>query len=106
MGQKVIETKGSDVEAAIRDGLAKLGLSRDEVEIEILDQGSRGLLGIGSRHAQVRLTALVVAEPEVQEVVKPVVVAPEPQPKPTPEPEPAVVAPKPARNGRFPRRRR
>ena len=97
MGQKVIETKGSDVEAAIRAGLAKLGLNRDEVEIEILDQGSRGLLGIGSRDAQVRLTALVVAEPEVQEVVEPVVAAPEPEPGPTPEPTPAVVAPKPAR---------
>ena len=97
MGQKVIETKGSDVEAAIRAGLAKLGLSREDVEIEILDQGSRGLLGIGARDAQVRLTALVVAEPEVQAVVEPVVAAPEPEPEPSPEPEPVVAVPQPVK---------
>ena len=97
MGQKVIETKGSDVEAAIRAGLAKLGLSREDVEIEILDQGSRGLLGIGARDAQVRLTALVVAEPEVQAVVEPVVAAPEPEPEPSPEPEPVVAIPQPVK---------
>ena len=102
MGQKVIETKGSDVEAAIQAGLAKLGLSRDDVEIEILDQGSRGLLGIGARDAQVRLTAKAVVEPVVQEVVEPVVAAPveaapEPEPEPSPEPEPVVAVPQPVK---------
>jgi spoIIIJ-associated protein len=95
MGQKVIETKGSDVEAAIQAGLAKLGLSRDEVEIEILDQGSKGLLGIGARNAQVRLTANVVEapvipEPEPEPEPEPVV-ASEPEPTPEPEPPPAPV---------------
>lgn len=94
MGQKVIEAKGSDVEAAVQAGLAKLGLSRDEVQIEVLDQGSRGLLGIGARAAQVRLTAVAVEEPVA-------VVVPEPKPEPKPEPRPEPVAqakpqPKPA----------
>lgn len=99
MGQKVIETKGSDVEAAIQAGLSKLGLSRDEVEIEILDQGSKGLLGIGARQAQVRLTARTVAEPVVEPVVVEDVI-PEPEiesvvvePKPEPEPRKTSIAP-------------
>jgi spoIIIJ-associated protein len=87
MGQKVIESKGSDVEAAIQAGLAKLGLSRDEVEIEVLDQGSKGLLGIGARAAQVRLTASAVDEPAAVVVPEPEPVAPEPQPEPTPQPK-------------------
>lgn len=98
MGQKVIEAKGSDVEAAIQAGLAKLRLSRDEVEVEILDQGSKGLLGIGARDAQVRLTAQVVDEPVVEPAApepepepEPVVVQPEPEPAPAPDPEPEPV---------------
>ncbi|MEZ4516879.1 MAG: Jag N-terminal domain-containing protein [Chloroflexota bacterium] len=53
-----IETRGVSVEAAIADGLQMLALSRDEVEIEVVDEGSRGLLGIGSREAVVRLKPL------------------------------------------------
>jgi len=95
MGQKVIETKGSDVDAAIKAGLAQLGLSRDDVEVEILDQGSKGLLGIGARDAQVRLTAKVVEEhvipepepePVVAETVTPEPAASEPEAEPEPEP--------------------
>ena len=95
MGQKVIVTKGSDVEAAIQAGLVKLGLSRDAVEIEVLDEGSRGLLGIGARDAQVRLTAQVaepvmpVPQPEPEPL--PVKVGPEPKPEPVKTAVPPVV---------------
>lgn len=43
-------------EEAIENGLEQLGLSEDMVEVEVLDSGSRGLLGIGGRQARVRLT--------------------------------------------------
>jgi spoIIIJ-associated protein len=43
-------------EEAIARGLADLSLSREAVDIEVLDTGSRGLLGIGGRQARVRLT--------------------------------------------------
>jgi spoIIIJ-associated protein len=43
-------------EEAIENGLEQLGLSEDMVEVEVLDAGSRGLLGIGGRQARVRLT--------------------------------------------------
>jgi len=52
----VIEATGADVESAIAAGLARLGVDRDAVEIEVLDEGSRGLLGLGSREAHVRIT--------------------------------------------------
>lgn len=43
-------------EEAIEKGLEQLGLTEDMVEIEILDNGSRGLLGLGGRQSRVRLT--------------------------------------------------
>ncbi len=43
-------------EEAIEDALAQLGLTEDDVDVEILDSGSRGLLGLGGRQARVRLT--------------------------------------------------
>jgi spoIIIJ-associated protein len=62
-----IEIKASNVEAAIVKGLAQLSVSRDQVHIKVLDEGSRGVLGIGARDALVRLTLLTPppAEPEV-----------------------------------------
>ncbi len=53
---RVIEATGDDVEAAVAEGLTRLGVDRDAVEVEVLDDGSRGLFGIGAREARVRLT--------------------------------------------------
>lgn len=54
---------GPNVEAAIQSGLAQLGVPRDAVEIEILDPGSSGFLGIGAREARVRLVVRSPSEP-------------------------------------------
>ncbi len=54
--EREIESSGSDVEGAIATGLKALGVERDAVRVEVLDEGSRGLLGIGARPARVRLT--------------------------------------------------
>jgi len=43
-------------EEAIEEALAQMGLTEDDVDVEILDSGSRGLLGLGGRQARVRLT--------------------------------------------------
>jgi spoIIIJ-associated protein len=53
--EQAIESSGADVEDAIAMGLARLGVERDEVEIEVLDEGKRGVLGLGAREAHVRL---------------------------------------------------
>jgi len=51
-----LELIAPSIEDAIQNGLAELGISRDDVDIEILDEGNRGLFGLGVRQARVRLT--------------------------------------------------
>lgn len=50
------EAQGADVEKAIRAGLEDLGLNREDVDVTVLDKGSSGILGFGSRDAVVKLT--------------------------------------------------
>lgn len=58
MSDTSLERTGKTVEDAIEKGLAELGLPRDAVRIQVLREGSRGLLGIGHEEAMVRLTPL------------------------------------------------
>ena len=51
-----VETNATDIETAIELGLEQLGVSRESVIVEILEEPSRGLLGIGAKQARVRLT--------------------------------------------------
>ena len=57
MSEKSLEVSGKSVDEAIEKGLAELGLARDAVDVEVLSEGSRGLLGMGGGEARVRLTA-------------------------------------------------
>lgn len=85
----VLEVRGVNVEKAVEAGLAQLGLTRNDVVIEVLDEGSSGFLGIGSRDASVRLTVKEV-EPVEEAVEAPATIG-----KSTPvkeESEPAVMA--------------
>jgi spoIIIJ-associated protein len=50
-----LEVIAPSVEEAVEKGLSDLGLPEEAVDVEILDQGSRGLFGLGSRHARIRL---------------------------------------------------
>jgi spoIIIJ-associated protein len=54
--ERTVEATGSGVEEAIAAGLEELQVDRDAVDIEILDEGSRGVFGLGAREACVRLT--------------------------------------------------
>jgi len=51
-----LEIIAHSVEEAIEEGLEKLGLTREEIDVEILDEGTKGLFGLGSRQARVILT--------------------------------------------------
>jgi spoIIIJ-associated protein len=51
-----LEIIAPSVEEAVQKGLAELGLPGDAVEVEILDEGARGFLKLGSRDARIRLT--------------------------------------------------
>lgn len=51
-----IEVSARSVEQAIEMALEQLGLGRDEVDVEVVREGSRGLLGLLSEDAVVRVS--------------------------------------------------
>jgi len=53
--ERTIEAVGENVEEAIANGLAELGVSSSDVIVEVLEEPSRGVLGLGARPARVRL---------------------------------------------------
>ena len=92
--QKFIETTGDTRDAAIEAALKQLGMDRDDVSVEVLDNGKKGFLGIGATPARVRVTYEVPDEPVKKEepVHKPVEKAEKPakaeaEKKPAPKQE-------------------
>lgn len=53
-----VETTGENVEAAIAAGLEQLGVGPNDVMVEVIDEPSRGVFGIGAKPARVRLKML------------------------------------------------
>jgi spoIIIJ-associated protein len=51
-----IEASGKSVDEAIAQALSRLGKRRDEVEVAVLQEPSRGAFGLGSREARVKVT--------------------------------------------------
>ena len=70
-----IKVSDVSVEKAIQKGLRQLGLPQDQVFVEIISEGKKGLFGFGQKNAEVELTpvATMVSEEAVEEVVEPVV---------------------------------
>lgn len=77
--KREVEARGTDVDAAIEKGLAQLGVGRNDVIIEVVDEGSRGLLGIGSRDAVVRLTSMLTPPTPKPQPVREKVAPPQPK---------------------------
>jgi len=96
-----LEMIAPTIEEAVAKGLEQLNLAEDAVEVEVLDAGSRGLFGLGSRLARVRLVvknpddAPSVADKPAAAEVPAAEKAPRPARKPRaaakPEPEAPVV---------------
>ena len=112
--RRSVVASGKTVEDAIKNGLAMLGVRREQVDIEVISEGSRGVLGIGAEHARVRLVVALPAPP-APEVPGPAALAePKPEPArlspplaPLPEgPKPAIEPPRPAQQVRKPARKR
>lgn len=60
---KSVEITARSVEEAVNEGLEKLGATREDVEVTVLEEGSKGLFGIlGSRQAKVRLELIINAK--------------------------------------------
>ncbi len=85
--QRFIEATGDNRDKAIEAALRQLGMDRDDVSVEVLDNGRRGFLGIGATPARVRVTYEVPDEPA------PVVPDPVTAPSPIPPPVAAVEKP-------------
>jgi spoIIIJ-associated protein len=81
-----LEIIAPTINDAIEKGLAELGLPRDAVEIEIMDEGSRGLFGLGAHQARVRLIVNQTIQNEEREIfpeeISPDIVEEEPVAKP------------------------
>ena len=54
--ENFLEIEAKTIDEAIFKGLEQMGLAFDEATIDILDEGSKGFLGLGGRLAKVRLT--------------------------------------------------
>ena len=67
-----IKVTDTSVEKAIQKGLRQLGLTKEEVVVEVLSEGNKGLFGFGQKDAIVALTP-VVKEEVVEEVSTPAV---------------------------------
>ena len=92
--RRSVEARGKNVEDAVQKGLAQLGVRRDQVDIFVITEGSRGILGIGAEDARVRLTVLAPPEPPPPPVqAPPVVETPRPVPVERPTPPPPVPTP-------------
>ena len=52
----IIEKKAKTKEEAIELALAELGVSIEEVEIEVIEEGSKGFLGLGGKDAVVKVS--------------------------------------------------
>ncbi|MFN8454569.1 MAG: RNA-binding cell elongation regulator Jag/EloR [Anaerolineae bacterium] len=95
-----LDVSAKTVEEAIEQGLAQAGLSREQVDIEVIKEGKRGVFGIGAEEAQIRLTlkkqpaptppqpAYVPPQPSASESSSTPSVAPVPEATPISSPEP------------------
>lgn len=52
----VIEKAAKTVSEAIISACADLGVTRNDIEVEVLEEGSKGVLGIGGKEARIRIT--------------------------------------------------
>ena len=97
--EKTLVTSGKTIDLAIEAALAQLGLDRDSVSVQVLQQAKTGFLGFGAQPAKVQVTYEAPDEvPEAPKVAlssasrKPKAAAPA-APAPAPKPVLAAAAP-------------
>lgn len=64
-----MEKTAKNVDEAVAAALSELGVTRDEVDVEVIEEGSKGFLGLGAKDAVVRVTLKEKAAPAVEEKV-------------------------------------
>lgn len=51
-----MEKTAKNVDEAVEAALSELGVTRDEVSVEVIEEGSKGFLGLGAKDAVVKVT--------------------------------------------------
>ena len=116
--EKTLVATGKTIDLAIESALAQLGLDRDSVSVQVLQQAKGGFLGLGAQPAKVQVTyeapdevsaAPKVALSSASRKPKPAAQKAPEEPKPTPKPEmpkapetPKQAVPKPAEAPKAP----
>jgi len=68
---KEIEVEGKTVTLAVEKGLSELGLRRDQVEVQVLQEPAPGFLGMGAKPAKVRIREKIWGEDEHRDSAPP-----------------------------------
>lgn len=66
---KSVKKSAKTVQEAIDLALAELRLSKDDVTIEVIEEGSKGLFGLGARDAVVMVTSNVTPESRAKDIL-------------------------------------
>jgi spoIIIJ-associated protein len=64
------------VEEAVQQGAEQLGVQKEDLDITILDEGTRGLFGLGNREARIRVTLRGEEDQPAETVDSPPAVSP------------------------------
>ncbi len=81
-----LEIFGDTLDEAVQKGLKQLGADRDEVTVEVIDEGNRGVFGIGARPVRIQIYRKESPPPKDTEEVEAETPLPPPAP-PMEEPE-------------------
>jgi spoIIIJ-associated protein len=66
MERTTLEVIAPSVEEAVSRGVEQLGVPREMINVDVLDEGSKGFLGLGGRQVRVRLTLKSAGESSPQ----------------------------------------
>ena len=66
----IVEVTGKTIDDAITEALIQLGCTSDQIEYEVLEKGSAGFLGLGSKQAKIKAWKIVGPEVAVDEFLK------------------------------------
>ena len=69
------EFTGKTVDDALTNATVSLGVTSSEIKYEVIEEGSNGFLGIGSKDALIKV--VISANEDPKDVAKPQMVAPE-----------------------------
>ena len=70
MSSNFVEKIAKTVDMAVEAALKHLGVTRDDADVEIIDAGTKGILGLGSKPAKVRVSVKHNPEQIAEDFIK------------------------------------